>query len=665
MKKLLLLLTLILVLSSLILVSCGGTDSDTSNQNGTSDTTPGGTDKPVHTHTPDEAVRENEKAATCKDAGSYDEVVYCSDCGEEISRTEKAIPKLTSHTFDGGTCSVCGTPKPSEGLLFTAITKDTCYLSGIGYCNDKNLVIPEVSPTGYKVVAIGKGALKGQYCFENVVIPSTVKKIGDEAFSYTNLYSIAIPEGVEQIGSYAFYGCTYLESVSLPSSLEVIGDEAFASCSYLEEVIIAEGLKSLGLYTFAYCNHLKTINLPDSLISLGNLAFKNSGMTYTSYEGGKYLGNEKNPHRWLVSVDDSTVTSFTPHPDTAFIAANAFSNHTRLNTIELPAGLIGIDLVAFADCISLKNFTLPESLKYIGQSAFNGCTAIKALNFPASVETIGYRAFYGCTGLEEITFGRGLREIGIEAFKNCSSISSIALPDGLEKLSDEAFCACTALTSVSIPDSITYFGYSVFTNCKNLTKTEEAGAYYIGNEKNPYLILLEAVAKDIPACDVAETTKFIASGAFYECKSLRNVTLPDGLLSVGNSAFFGCVLLEGITLPEGLTYIGSQAFHSCAALPSITIPDSVTHLGDRAFHSCKALREATVGAGVTEFQGYLFDNCPKLTSVTFSDPEGWYSTSDYTSWENRIDGWERDLTVPTDNATNLAGTLKTHLWYKY
>ena len=50
-----------------------------------------------HTHTPGEPVIENEVPATCKAEGSYDEVVYCTECGDEISRTPKTIDKL-AHT---------------------------------------------------------------------------------------------------------------------------------------------------------------------------------------------------------------------------------------------------------------------------------------------------------------------------------------------------------------------------------------------------------------------------------------------------------------------------------------------------------------------------------------------------------------------------------------
>ena len=74
-------------------------------------------------HTPAEAIVENEKPATCQQAGSYESIVKCSICGDEISRETKIIEKLP-HTeeavagkaatcteaglTEGKKCSVCG-----------------------------------------------------------------------------------------------------------------------------------------------------------------------------------------------------------------------------------------------------------------------------------------------------------------------------------------------------------------------------------------------------------------------------------------------------------------------------------------------------------------------------------------------------------------------------
>ncbi|MGN1195326.1 MAG: fibronectin type III domain-containing protein [Acutalibacteraceae bacterium] len=66
------------------------------------------------THTPSEAVKENEKAATCTEDGSYDLIVYCSVCHTELGREEKTTEKL-GHSFtnyvsdNNATCTQDGT----------------------------------------------------------------------------------------------------------------------------------------------------------------------------------------------------------------------------------------------------------------------------------------------------------------------------------------------------------------------------------------------------------------------------------------------------------------------------------------------------------------------------------------------------------------------------
>ena len=61
-------------------------------------------------HTPAEPVKENEVAPTCTEDGSYESVVYCSVCGEELSRETVVVP--AAHTYVNGVCSVCGAEDP-------------------------------------------------------------------------------------------------------------------------------------------------------------------------------------------------------------------------------------------------------------------------------------------------------------------------------------------------------------------------------------------------------------------------------------------------------------------------------------------------------------------------------------------------------------------------
>ena len=68
----------------------------------------------AHTHTPGQPVTENAVPATCAQEGSYDTVVYCTGCGEELSRTTVTVPKA-DHQYEDGVCKVCGAREPGQG----------------------------------------------------------------------------------------------------------------------------------------------------------------------------------------------------------------------------------------------------------------------------------------------------------------------------------------------------------------------------------------------------------------------------------------------------------------------------------------------------------------------------------------------------------------------
>ena len=82
-----------------------------------------------------------------------------------------------------------------------------------------------------------------------------------------------VPEGVTEIGSVAFAGCTQLKSVKLPESLVYIGVAAFTECSSLTEFTVPSGVTEIEAFTFNSCTALKTVNLPETITRIGNAAF--------------------------------------------------------------------------------------------------------------------------------------------------------------------------------------------------------------------------------------------------------------------------------------------------------------------------------------------------------------------------------------------------------
>ena len=108
-----------------------------------------------------------------------------------------------------------------------------------------------------------------------VYLPSTVKSIGNAAFSLCDNYdgfTISLPEGLERIGDYAFECCT-ISAFNIPSSVTEIGERAFSNCGYITEIVIPEGVKAIKSYTFASCDRLTSVTLPDGVESIGMSAF--------------------------------------------------------------------------------------------------------------------------------------------------------------------------------------------------------------------------------------------------------------------------------------------------------------------------------------------------------------------------------------------------------
>ena len=125
-----------------------------------------------------------------------------------------------------------------------------------------------VIPNTVKI--IGDRAFEGNH-LTSVAIPSSVTSIGDSAFSSNQLTSVTIPNSVTSIGNSAFYG-NNLTSVTIPNSVTSIGHGAFSS-NHLTSVTIPNSVTSIGEMAF-YKNHLTSVTIPNSVTSIGTNAFR-------------------------------------------------------------------------------------------------------------------------------------------------------------------------------------------------------------------------------------------------------------------------------------------------------------------------------------------------------------------------------------------------------
>ena len=214
-------------------------------------------------------------------------------------------------------------------------------------------------------------------------------------------------------------------------------------------------------------------------------------------------------------------------------------------------------------------------------------------------------------------------------------------------------------------------GVTIYYNFINNTKLEVTyrGSSYdsYSNEYSGNVVIPESVTyneKIYSVTSIGETSFYscsvksitipnsvtsIGGGAFGECSGLTSIIIPNSVTSIGSLAFYRCSGLTTIKVQEGntkydsrsncnaiietatntlvtgckntvipnsVTSIGSLAFYRCSGLTSITIPNSVTTIGEWAFRRCSGLTSITIPNSVTSIGEFAFEGCSGLTSVT-------------------------------------------------
>ncbi|MDD6747194.1 MAG: leucine-rich repeat domain-containing protein [Paludibacteraceae bacterium] len=170
----------------------------------------------------------------------------------------------------------------------------------------------------------------------------------------------------------------------------------------------------------------------------------------------------------------------------------------------------------------------------------------------------------------------------------------------------------------------------------NLDATNQTAqvTYQLEWDNNNYKGLTSA---NIPASVEAYSVTSIGDRAFYYCRGLTSVTIPNSVTSIGEGAFYGCTGLTSVTIPNSVTSIGSGAFYYCSGLPvennlryadtylveavnktlsSYTIKEGTKWIGGSAFSGCSGLTSVTIPNSVTSIGEYAFSDCTGLTSVT-------------------------------------------------
>ena len=345
----------------------------------------------------------------------------------------------------------------------------------------------------------GSGAYTG-----DIVIPENIEyngnsyavtSIAKNAFQYSSISSIEIPNSITSIGDDAFFNSNGLTSVTIPSSVKSIGSYAFYSCGNLSSVDIQYGLTNIGYYAFAYCHKLADVNIPSSV---------------TNIEGG------------------------------------TFSNCTGLHSFTIPTGINSVSSSMFEGCTNLQTIVIPDNINTIGSATFKNCSSLTSVILGAGVQTIFDEAFSECKNLETVyCHVQNVPWTSENAFADSYiDYATLVVPmEALENYQSSTpwsnFGTIKAFTDIAetYPIYIDGIYYQLFAD--GTAKVVSGATAYTGSVTIP-----ESVSHD--GKEYSVTT--IAEKAFQGCSGLTGVDIPESVKTIGDYAFSGCNNMTQVTV---------------------------------------------------------------------------------------------------------------------
>lgn len=341
-----------------------------------------------------------------------------------------SLKALSSETFSG--CTMLTDVSYSENLL--KVHNHTFYNTpwynnlpvegGVKYMG--HIAMYVVDPGSATAIREGTTSIadgfNGSKFSNNPSLPASLRRIGDSAFSGSKFTTLAMPEGLEQIGEKAFYNSTQLTKITLNESLKEAGASAFSKCSQLNIVNYNPAeLQAIGL--FEDCTALEKVNVGAKVRKLPENIFHGCSN----------------------------------------LAMIKFAERTDDTPFEVGAG-------AFSGCSYLSSLELPSATAEIGKGAFYGCRRFRNFIVPEQVTVLNSSVFAGCSSMSEIKLHDGIKIIGDWAFHNCYYLEAIELPEGLDSIGEEAFYGCYPLKEITIPSTVTRIGSGAFKDCYMLQR---------------------------------------------------------------------------------------------------------------------------------------------------------------------------------------------------
>lgn len=487
-----------------------------------------------------------------------------------------------------------------------------------------------------------------------------------------------------------------------------------------------------------FYTEIESITIPESITYIGENAFSGlTGLKEFNYNAINVTDFEENNYTFYNVGADAGGTVVNIGENVQHIPAHMFNplnnnyNTQFIKEINIPenGSLISIGDYAFAYCFDITNITIPATVTSIGSNAFNSCYGLVEIlnksNLTISpIGTIGevitdasqsklttingnvYKDYNGeryfvknIDGSKQITIDNSATQIDSHALFYREDIISLTIPSSITGISTNIITGCDALSSVVVNSgNSVYHSYgnciietasgTLLAGCNNSTIPSDGSVTRIGDDA--FYRCRELTGISIPEC-----VTYIGYRAFYECESITTVTIPQELTYIGNYAFYGCDSLTTINFHAtnlGNLSQNNYVFYDAGGYITINISANVTRIpgymfapyssfllirrdpniryvnfesgsvcteiGSYAFYYCDDIVNITLPASLNRIGRYAFGNCDDLSSVTFENTNSWWVSTNSTA----TSGTSVTLTDSAQNATYLTDTYDNYYW---
>lgn len=554
--------------------------------------------------------------------------VVCSNGTVTPALSGKCGKNVSYSISDDGVLTISGTGAMNNFTYKSDISD--CPWHGVRYAL-KKIVVED------GVTSIGSYAFSFDLSVTDVTLPSSLKTIGNDAFwGCYGLTSVVIPEGVTTIGAYAFEQCSAIKTITVPASATELGNRAFITWKYYSDDDYYMALTDIyyggsrqqwydagggnaALMDVTVHFNGTTGNIIDGgkcgadafwkLDKTGTLTIYGSGAMwdYPTSEDDSWWMDWALPWKSYEAISRIVVAEGITH-----IGAYAFYWTDNATALSLPSSLISIGRAALCG-FGGTEIIVPDNVTCIDNFAFNGCDNLKTVSLPAGLQNIGI-CFIECDALKTINFGGTMEQWlacggGQSTFPTTTSV----VCQGGGTLYRSGTCGDNLTWDLDNNGNLIILGTG---DMYDLAYDDESGSYTL-----PWVEYRSMIRR----VEIGSGVTRIGAWAF-EDTNITSLTIPGSVTAIGDYGVSNRYLAE-LTLNEGLRSIGKGAFSGNKRLTTLTIPDGVTTIGEEAFAHCwtqlpksdsfTGLTTVTIPGSVTSIGKNAFTNNQQLTTVNF------------------------------------------------